>query len=698
MGYATPANNINQSLGVINDQISNNQTKMDQTFADMRNMYADQIAQQQAFEAAEEEKRALGNAKWDEKVSAAEAKLPGGFDEMVRKRVNDWGDEYYATIGDNSPEAVRRRRELESYPMQAANGFASYRAGKEKYSQGIGIQKGQPGSINTYEMSTTDRALYSEGVNYNGQGLTLNDVDGKLVWGCKSSVDGKDYSVSNQEFINRALSGNTGVKTVGDAQAYMKELGGGVKKEMEYDQKIKVTDKTDPNQHTVQLGRANDQLQTAMSNPNLYNEALGNQEMMRGMFPGLVNKVQAAAKDPNHPQHDQALTALAGPDGILEDDPDTDIDESADNFGSDDYMRYEGVEEGDRNTKMDVDENVKIGQWVSDPEWPNRQTQDAVAVLGFQLSTPDNFYMKPKTTETTLYGKDNPHGRKRNYGNYNKGDDEEKKKVNKQFQNDMKKLDNMYTTEGVLTEDLTSEQAMERANEIFNDGFTNVKVGNTTIASWEVEDNNGNLLVVPMNSKGEPIGSDGGFRLNNEGDRRKLEKFLGSNIGLLEGTYNVKGEQRGGSSNKKKPNPKNEENKTWVEMQLEKKNNNSTEPVAEPEPEIIAEPEPEVVGPKGVMELESEIDEGGKETGQETYTYSNGDKYVGEWKNDKRNGQGTYTHNDGRKYVGEFKDGEMHGKGTYTSADGQTWTVYHENGEWRDDDSGFAYSIDGHVP
>ena len=50
MGYATPANNINQSLGVINDQISRNQTKMDQTFADLRNMYADQIAQQQAFE------------------------------------------------------------------------------------------------------------------------------------------------------------------------------------------------------------------------------------------------------------------------------------------------------------------------------------------------------------------------------------------------------------------------------------------------------------------------------------------------------------------------------------------------------------------------------------------------------------------------------------------------------------------------
>ena len=38
-----------------------------------------------------------------------------------------------------------------------------------------------------------------------------------------------------------------------------------------------------------------------------------------------------------------------------------------------------------------------------------------------------------------------------------------------------------------------------------------------------------------------------------------------------------------------------------------------------------------------------------------TYYFSGknlGDKYTGEWKNDKRHGQGTYTHADGAKYVG----------------------------------------------
>ena len=36
-----------------------------------------------------------------------------------------------------------------------------------------------------------------------------------------------------------------------------------------------------------------------------------------------------------------------------------------------------------------------------------------------------------------------------------------------------------------------------------------------------------------------------------------------------------------------------------------------------------------------------------------SYTWGDGDKYVGEWKDDKSNGQGTYTNSSGDKYVGE---------------------------------------------
>jgi hypothetical protein len=61
----------------------------------------------------------------------------------------------------------------------------------------------------------------------------------------------------------------------------------------------------------------------------------------------------------------------------------------------------------------------------------------------------------------------------------------------------------------------------------------------------------------------------------------------------------------------------------------------------------------------------------GKRNGQGTFTWADGDKYVGEYKDDKQHGQATYTYADGGKYVGEWKDGKQHGQGTYTSADGE---------------------------
>ena len=45
--------------------------------------------------------------------------------------------------------------------------------------------------------------------------------------------------------------------------------------------------------------------------------------------------------------------------------------------------------------------------------------------------------------------------------------------------------------------------------------------------------------------------------------------------------------------------------------------------------------------------------------GQGTLTFPDGQKYVGEYKGDKKHGQGTHTWSDGRKYVGEFKNGNF---------------------------------------
>ena len=86
-----------------------------------------------------------------------------------------------------------------------------------------------------------------------------------------------------------------------------------------------------------------------------------------------------------------------------------------------------------------------------------------------------------------------------------------------------------------------------------------------------------------------------------------------------------------------------------------------------------------------------------------TYTFANGNEYVGEFKDDKYNGQGTFTHlaenqwkgskDDkrypqqlitlayGNKYVGAFKDGKYNGQGIYTHANGTKYVGEYKDGK-----------------
>ena len=68
----------------------------------------------------------------------------------------------------------------------------------------------------------------------------------------------------------------------------------------------------------------------------------------------------------------------------------------------------------------------------------------------------------------------------------------------------------------------------------------------------------------------------------------------------------------------------------------------------------------------------------GKMHGKGTYTFKDGRKYVGRWKNDVKFGRGTFTWPDGDKYVGEWND-SIHGRGTYTFADGRKYV-----GDWKE--------------
>ena len=84
----------------------------------------------------------------------------------------------------------------------------------------------------------------------------------------------------------------------------------------------------------------------------------------------------------------------------------------------------------------------------------------------------------------------------------------------------------------------------------------------------------------------------------------------------------------------------------------------------------------------------------GKRNGQGTYTYPSGNKYVGEWKDDKRNGQGTFTYPDGAKYVGEWKNDKAHGQGTITYSSGNKYAGGHKDGK-RDGQGTYTYSNGG---
>ena len=74
----------------------------------------------------------------------------------------------------------------------------------------------------------------------------------------------------------------------------------------------------------------------------------------------------------------------------------------------------------------------------------------------------------------------------------------------------------------------------------------------------------------------------------------------------------------------------------------------------------------------------------GELNGLGTYTWAGGDIYIGNHKNGKGNGQGKFIwvtgDAAGDKYVGEVKDDELNGQGTYTWADGNKYIGTFKNG------------------
>ncbi|MBF0294673.1 MAG: hypothetical protein HQL96_05750 [Magnetococcales bacterium] len=70
--------------------------------------------------------------------------------------------------------------------------------------------------------------------------------------------------------------------------------------------------------------------------------------------------------------------------------------------------------------------------------------------------------------------------------------------------------------------------------------------------------------------------------------------------------------------------------------------------------------------------------------GKGTYIYSDGSKYVGEYKNGKINGQGKFTYPDGSQYIGEYKNNKMNGQGTFIYPNGDKYVGEFNNNQMND--------------
>jgi hypothetical protein len=84
----------------------------------------------------------------------------------------------------------------------------------------------------------------------------------------------------------------------------------------------------------------------------------------------------------------------------------------------------------------------------------------------------------------------------------------------------------------------------------------------------------------------------------------------------------------------------------------------------------------------------------GKRNGFGSLSFTDGDYYVGNFKDDQRDGWGIQKHASGSRYVGEWKNDKFHGRGTYIFSSGSRYVGEWKNGKY--DGAGEHASADGH--
>jgi hypothetical protein len=81
-----------------------------------------------------------------------------------------------------------------------------------------------------------------------------------------------------------------------------------------------------------------------------------------------------------------------------------------------------------------------------------------------------------------------------------------------------------------------------------------------------------------------------------------------------------------------------------------------------------------------------------------SHSYTNGGKYVGEFRDGNFSGQGTLTSATGDKYIGEFNDGLPNGPGTQTYNNGDKYVGEFSGGNRKKEASPMLYAIGAFAP
>ena len=87
--------------------------------------------------------------------------------------------------------------------------------------------------------------------------------------------------------------------------------------------------------------------------------------------------------------------------------------------------------------------------------------------------------------------------------------------------------------------------------------------------------------------------------------------------------------------------------------------------------DLLNERQKQEVVELGVVYLTGRIQTAGKKNGKGTLTHPSGEKYSGDFKDDKKHGKGYYINPNGMNYDGGYKNDMFHGKGKFVDATGK---------------------------